>query len=120
MTVDVPIDVSIQFQGHDSKGWDTEDFPVDSTFSVYENMIAYLVHQKTHGTGDVCVYLCINGKTIAPIFVMSREIIPSVIKGLERGRKVHEEINGAIAVCKVVGELKARVDSFISKKEAKE
>lgn len=31
-----------------------------------------------------------------------------------------EEINGAIAVCEVVGELKARVDSFISKKEAKE
>lgn len=32
----------------------------------------------------------------------------------------HEEINGAIAVCKVVGELKARIDSVILKKEAKE
>lgn len=120
MTVNVPLDVSIQFQGHDSKGWDTEDFHVDSTFSVYESMIAYLANQKTHGTGDVCVYLRVNGWAIAPIFVMSREIIPAVIEGLERGRKVHEEFNGAIAVCKVVGELKARVDSVISKKEAKE
>lgn len=120
MTVDVPIDVSIQFQGHDSKGWDTEDFYVDSTFSVYENMIAYLVHQKTHGTGDICVYLRVNGRTIAPIFVMSREIIPSVIKGLERGRKGHEEINGAIAVCEVIGGVVTSLDSFMKKKEAGE
>ena len=120
MTVDVPIDVSIQFQGHDSKGWDTEDFVIDSTFSVYENMIAYLDHQKTHGTGDVCVYLRINGRTIAPIFVMSREIIPSVIKGLERGRKGHEEINGAMVVSYVVAGVQASIDSFMKKKEAGE